>query len=201
MSALPSSGPISINDFNTAMGIFAPGYSPTKNTALNSADVRAVADKPTGAISLADLRGKPVGRPSSPVSFLSAIPAEVAMPTASGVVGSFMEILDTGYLQIHGINSGGTPIWTAQTNWLQTVNDERTTLMRQFKLSVTRTAWNGNGTASAGFAMEDWGTRSNIKISIDKTGAPLPDATFSITLTDRFVPANTFTFSLRMYLT
>lgn len=200
MSALPSSGAISINDFNTAMGL-APGYSPTKTTQLNSADVRAVADKPTGAISLADLHSKYVGRPVSPISFLSEIPSEATTTAASGIVGIFLEILDTGYLQIRGIISSGIPIWTAQTNWLQTVNDERTTLMRQFKLSVTRTAWNGNGTASTGFAMEDWGTRDNIRISIDKTGDPLPDATFSITLTDRFVPTNTFTFSLRMYLT
>lgn len=200
MSSLPSSGAISIGAFNTAMGS-APGYSPTKNTSLNSADVRAVADKPTGAISLADLRGKPVGRPASPVSFISAIPAEVSMSTASGVVGIFMEILDTGYLQIRGIDSGGTPIWTAQTNWLKSVNDELTALMRQFKLSVTRTAWNGNGSASVSIATEDWGTRGNLKISIDKTGVLLPDATFSITLTDRFVPENTVTFYLRMYLT
>lgn len=200
MSALPSSGAISIGAFNTAMGS-APGYSPTKNTQLNSADVRAVADKPSGAISLTDLHGKYVGRPASPVSFLSAIPSEATTTVASGVVGIFLELLDTGYLQIRGINSGGTPIWTAQTNWLQTVNEERTTLMRQFKLAVTRTAWNGNGSASVSIATEDWGTRGNLKISIDKTGVPLPDATFSITLTDRFVPTNTITFSIRMYLT
>lgn len=51
--ALPSSGPISLQDINVELG-----RSPTAKLDFNDPDVRTLAGKPTGQISLSDLRGK-----------------------------------------------------------------------------------------------------------------------------------------------
>lgn len=49
---LPATGPISMSQVATELGISATGLS------LNDSRVRALAGKPSGAISMADLRGK-----------------------------------------------------------------------------------------------------------------------------------------------
>lgn len=51
--ALPSTGPISLNDVNVELGNAA-----TALISLNDAAVRALAEVPTGTISMEDLRGK-----------------------------------------------------------------------------------------------------------------------------------------------
>jgi hypothetical protein len=51
--ALPSSGPLSLSQVNVELG-----KSSTAQISLNDADVRALAQKPSGAISMSDLYGK-----------------------------------------------------------------------------------------------------------------------------------------------
>ena len=64
--ALPSSGPITMAQVAAELGISASGLS------LNDSRVRQLAGKPSGAISMADLRGK------SSVWVATLIPARVA---------------------------------------------------------------------------------------------------------------------------
>lgn len=50
---LPATGPISVNMVGTELG-----YTPTNPLDFNNSTVRALAGRPSGSISLADLRGK-----------------------------------------------------------------------------------------------------------------------------------------------
>lgn len=198
MATLPASGAISINDFNVGMG-GALGFSSGRNTGLNDASVRAVADKVSGAISLADLRGKHVVRQRNPLALVSAIPSAVVAVIGSGHTGIFLEFLDTGYLKIVAVNGVGTEVFTFQTNWLLPATADTFECMKQLNVTVTRTAWNGLGSVNTNLATEAWGSRGNFRLSADKSGANYPDVTYSVTFADRFALSNTLTFSLRMY--
>ena len=197
MAILPASGPLSINDFNVAMD-GALGFSSGRSTGLNDLNVRVVANKLTGAVSLSDLRGKHVVRPSNPITFASPLINQATGLDSSGHYTVRFEILDTGYIVCEARNSSGTAVYNFQTNWLLPATSDNFSLMNQFTISVVRSAWNGVGVVNTGLATEDWGLRGNFILLVEKSGASLPDATYVVTLTDKFNPANNVGFYIRL---
>lgn len=197
MATLPSSGVISLNDFNVAMG-GALGYYSGRSISLNDVDVRAVADKPSGAVSLADLSGKHVVRPTNPVSFSPALINQATGSNASDHYTVRFEITDYGYVRCVSLNTSSVVVETHYTGWFTSATVDNFSLMTQFNVSVERSAWNGLGAVSTSFTTEPWGLRGNLIIEVAKSGVALPDASYVFTLTDRFNPANTTSKFIRL---
>jgi len=189
MAMMPSTGPISINDFNTGM---AGSYGITSGSArgLNDSNIRAIADKASGIISLADLRGKIITRPVNPIVFASPLISSAYGVSALGYYEIRFEIQLNGYIICQATRVDGSVIETYQTNSLLSYPFGEN-VMQQFNIAVIRTTWNGVGVVTGNVATEPWGGRSNFIISVQAYGAAKPDATYVLTLTDRFNPSNT----------
>lgn len=198
MATMPSTGPISINDFNTGM---AGGYNITSGSArgLNDSNIRAIADKASGIISLADLRGKIITRPVNPIVFASPL---ISSAYGASVIGYYkirFEIQLDGYIICQATRVDDSIIETYQTNFLLSYPFGEN-VMQQFDISVSRTAWNGLGVVTGNVATNPWGGRGNFIISVQVSGSAKPDATYVLTLTDRFNPSNTVSKTIQLVI-
>lgn len=196
---LLASGPLSIRDFNLGMeGTL--GFSAGRATGLNDPAVRATVNKKTGAVSMSDLYGKWVSRIAKPITAVSAIIALLSGSKAGGIYKVRMTIENSGALDFAEYNSSGVRTTTYQTNFVPGAIGINA--WWQCYVTITRTAWNGAGVASASISHltdnPNWG---NIIIECDGTSGGLPDATYQVDLVDRFDASNTFTFTTRLQVT
>jgi hypothetical protein len=99
---LPSSGPISMSQVAAELGISATGLS------LNDSRVRALAGKPSGAISMNDLHGKSAGGLTS----FTALPTNVSSST--GTRSATVTFNTDGSIALTNSSVGGT---TSGGNW------------------------------------------------------------------------------------
>ena len=102
---LPASGPISMSQVAAELGISATGLS------LNDSRVRALAGKPSGAISFADLLGKSAAGVVNPLPITVIYDEELSPTNASAQVGLSAD----GTISVVGNGSSAGPNWYAPT--------------------------------------------------------------------------------------
>jgi hypothetical protein len=99
---LPTSGSISMSQVAAELGISATGLS------LNDSRVRSLAGKPSGAISMSDLRGKS----ASALTSFSAQPTNIS--TATGTRSATATFNTDGSIALTNSSAGGS---TSGGNW------------------------------------------------------------------------------------
>lgn len=198
---LPASGPLSIRDFNLGMeGTL--GFSAGRATGLNDPAVRATVNKKTGPVSLSDLYGKWVSRIAKPISASSPVLSLFSGSQAGGIYDVRMIIDPGGSIVVAGYNLVGGLVTTYQTTSIPGAIGPNT--LYQCYITVTRTAWNSQGSyVTTSFSqLTDTPNWSNLFIEVASVPlGGLPDATYQVDLVDRFDASNTFTFTTRLQVT